>query len=94
MFPGTALTLFRVQQGSAVGKLRQGDCFGEMGYLSRIKRTATVTADGPVTLMKVNSTLIEQVTSDCQLHFYKVFLKTLIDRLSKTTEMMVRTNAQ
>ena len=41
--------------------------------------------------MKVNSTLIEQVTSDCQLRFYKVFLKVLIERLSKTTEMMVRT---
>lgn len=75
-----------------VGKLREGDCFGEMGYLNRIKRTATVRADGPVTLMKVNSTLIEQVTSDCQLRFYKVFLKTLIDRLSVTTEMLVRNN--
>jgi eukaryotic-like serine/threonine-protein kinase len=73
-----------------VGRLHEGDCFGEMGYLNRIKRTATVTADGPVSLMKVNSTLIEQVTADCQLRFYKVFLKILIDRLSKTTEMMVR----
>ncbi len=73
-----------------VGQLHEGDCFGEMGYLNRIKRTASVTADGPVSLMKVNSTLIEQVTSDCQLRFYRVFLKVLIDRLSKTTEMMVR----
>ncbi len=81
------------KQGRPVGHLREGDCFGEMGYLNRIKRTATVTADGPVTLMKVNSTLIEQVTTDCQLRFFKVFLKTLIDRLSKTTEMMVRGSA-
>ena len=76
--------------GHFVGQLHEGDCFGEMGYLNRIKRTATVTADGLVSLMKVNSTLIEQVTSDCQLRFYRVFLKILIDRLSKTTEMMVR----
>lgn len=79
-----------MKQDQPVGKLGEGDCFGEMGYLNRIKRTATVTADGPVSLMKVNSTLIEQVTSECQLRFYKVFLKILIDRLSKTTEMMVR----
>ncbi|MGR8918868.1 MAG: protein kinase domain-containing protein [Gammaproteobacteria bacterium] len=78
------------KQDVFIGKLGEGDCFGEMGYLNRIKRTATVTADGPVSLMKVNSTLIEQVTSDCQLRFYKVFLKTLINRLSKTTEVMVR----
>jgi hypothetical protein len=40
--------------------------------------------------MKVNSTLIEQVTTDCQLRFYKVFLRVLIDRLSATTSMMVK----
>ena len=81
------------KQGQAVGELRSGDCFGEMGYLSRIKRTATVKANSPLSLMKVNSTLIEQVTPDCQLRFYKVFLKVLIDRLSRTTEMMVRGTA-
>lgn len=79
------------KQGSYIGNLGEGDCFGEMGYLNRIKRTATVTANAPVSLMKVNSTLIEQVSSDCQLRFYRVFLKTLIDRLSRTTEMVART---
>ena len=82
------------KEGTTVGKLGEGNCFGEMGYLSRIKRTATVTADGPIALMKVNSTLIEQVTTECQLRFYKVFMKTLIERLSKTTEMMVRNPAK
>jgi len=78
------------KEGRLVGHLRAGDCFGEMGYLSRIRRTASVIADGPVALIKLNSTLIEQATHECQLRFYQVFLKTLIDRLSKTTEMMVR----
>ena len=78
------------KQRHFVGTLREGDCFGEMGYLNRIKRTATVKANGPVSLMKVNSTLIEQVTADCQLRFYKVFLRVLIERLSRTTEMMVK----
>jgi CRP-like cAMP-binding protein len=55
-----------------------------------MKRTATVTAKVPVSLMKVNATLIEQVTAECQLRFYKVFLRALIDRLSKTTAMMVK----
>ena len=73
-----------------MGDLNEGDCFGEMGYLNKIKRTATVTAKVPVSLMKVNSTLIEQVTAECQLRFYKVFLRVLIDRLSKTTEMVVK----
>ena len=39
--------------------------------------------------MKANSALLEQVSRDCQLRFCKVFLKTLIRRLSLTTEQMV-----
>ncbi len=79
-----------LKQGTHVGCLGKGDCFGEMGYLSRIKRTATVTAQGPVSLLRVNATLIEQVTSDCQLRFYKVFMKILIERFSITTNLMVQ----
>lgn len=78
------------KQGTLLHSLREGDCFGEMGYLTKIRRTASVTATGPLSLMKVNSTLIEQVTADCQLRFYKVFLRVLIDRLSRTTDMVVR----
>jgi len=33
--------------------------------------------------------LIEQVTADCQLRFYKVFVRVLIERLSRTTERVV-----
>jgi serine/threonine-protein kinase len=77
------------KQGAFVGALDAGACFGEMGHINKSRRTATVTADTPVSLMKANSTLIEQVTSDCQLRFYKVFLRVLIDRLARTTEMLV-----
>lgn len=78
------------KEGQVLRDLVEGDCFGEMGYLNKIKRTATVTATGPVSVMKFNSNLIEQVTADCQLRFYKVFLRVLIERLSSTTEMVVR----
>ena len=73
-----------------LSELEAGDCFGEMGYLNRIKRTATVTALTPVSLIKINSTLIEQVTEQCQLRFYRVFLRILIDRLSTTSERVVQ----
>jgi hypothetical protein len=42
-----------------------------------------------VSLLKVNSTLIEQVSRDCQLHFCRVFLKTVIQRLAATTQKLV-----
>ncbi len=69
-------------------KLAKGDCFGEMGYLARTKRTATIVASGHAEMLKVNSTVIGQVSLQCQVRFLKVFLRTLIHRLSATTEKM------
>lgn len=77
----------RVRKGTKELRcLTQGDCFGEMGYLARTKRTATIVADGPTRLMKLNSTVISQVSLQCQVRFLKVFLRTLIFRLSVTTQ--------
>jgi serine/threonine protein kinase len=75
--------------GQEIGTLKAGDCFGEMGYISKARRSASVTADDQVSLLKVNSTLIEQVSRDCQLHFCRVFLKTVIQRLAATTQKLV-----
>ncbi len=80
-----------VMKGSAVIRnLQQGDCFGEMGYLAKTKRTATIRAQGDVSLIKINSTVISQVSLNCQVRFLKVFLRTLIQRLSATTEQITQ----
>jgi len=68
--------------------LHLGDCFGEMGYLAKTKRTATIIAENSTALIKVNSTVISQVSLNCQVRFLKVFLRTLIHRLSATTEII------
>ncbi|MDX1518662.1 MAG: serine/threonine-protein kinase [Gammaproteobacteria bacterium] len=73
---------------NVVGSLHKGDCFGEMAYLSKSERTATIQARDYVSLMKINATLIDQVSVDCQLHFSKVFMRTLVKRLSMTTAML------
>ncbi|NLI29229.1 MAG: hypothetical protein GX423_04030, partial [Nitrospiraceae bacterium] len=38
-----------------------------------------------VMLLEINNSLIEQASPGCQLRFTKVFLNTLLERLSKTT---------
>ena len=58
-----------------------GDCFGEASYVQGAKRTATIRAANAVTVLKVSSTLLEQVSASCQLRFNRVFLRTLIGRL-------------
>jgi len=67
--------------GRTVGHLRTGDGFGETGYLEQARRSATILADGEVTVMRVRSTLLEQASAACQLQFNKVFLRSLIRRL-------------
>ncbi len=69
------------RHGRELGRLDAGECFGETSYVRGAKRTATIKADAPVTVMKVSSTLLEQVSASCQLRFNKVFLRSLISRL-------------
>jgi serine/threonine protein kinase len=71
-----------VQSGRRqIGVLSDGDCFGETGYVRGARRTATISAVGDATLVRVSSTLLEQASSACQLRFNKVFLRSLIERL-------------
>lgn len=79
------------KSNQVIGLLQKGDCFGEMGYLAKTKRSATIIAQNYVQLMKINSTLIDQLSVEAQLHFSRVFLKTLVKRLSETTAMYAST---
>ena len=67
--------------GHEIGALDTGECFGETSYVRGAKRLATIRAAGDVTVMKVSSTLLEQVSAACQLRFNKAFLRSLITRL-------------
>jgi len=67
--------------GNTLGILSDGDCFGETSYVRGAKRTASITAHGAIQILRVSSTLMEQVSQACQLRFNKVFLRSLITRL-------------
>jgi serine/threonine protein kinase len=68
-----------------IGRLTAGDCVGELGYLSRVKRTASVTATGNVSAMKIDSNVMEWASLSCQMRFSKSFQQILIERLSRTS---------
>jgi serine/threonine protein kinase len=69
------------RNSAAVGRLTTGECFGETSYVQGAKRNATIRANDAVTVIKVSSTLLEQVSASCQLRFNRVFLRSLIGRL-------------
>ena len=77
------------RHGKQLGAIDTGDCFGETSYVSGARRTATIRASGPVSVLKVSSTLLEQVSAACQLRFNRVFLRTLIGRLQGVEQQQV-----
>ena len=81
-------TVSVLKHDKEISMLTKGDCFGEMGYLSKIRRTATITAKDDLSLIKITAMLIEQASITCQLRFNKVFLETLIHRLARTSERL------
>jgi eukaryotic-like serine/threonine-protein kinase len=74
------------RSGVELDILESGDCFGEMGFISKQKRTATIVAKTDVSAMKVRASLIERTSLSCQLRFHKVFLNTLVERLSMANQ--------
>ena len=81
-----------VKEGHILGELKQGDCVGEMAYLTKAERTATIISKGNSQLMKINATLIEQISVECQLQFSRIFLKTLVKRLAETSSLVIASN--
>jgi eukaryotic-like serine/threonine-protein kinase len=69
------------RNGEVVGRVDTGGCFGEASYAEGSRRDTVIEADGPVTLLKVTATLLEQASVSCQLRFNKVFLRELVERL-------------
>jgi len=79
-----------LKQGKTLTLLDQGECFGEMAYLGKTRRTATIEALSDTILMKLNSSVIDQTSISTQHRFYRQFSKTLIDRLIRASEMLTR----
>jgi len=76
--------------GQQLHTLQEGDCFGEMGFLSNAKRTASVIAKTDVNLIRVNSSTLDRAEEGTQLRFLKVFVETVIERLKQTTSILTQ----
>ncbi|MGA1461697.1 MAG: serine/threonine-protein kinase [Steroidobacteraceae bacterium] len=67
--------------GELLARLVAGDCFGESGYVRGARRQASINAGACATVLRISSTLLEQVTQSCQLRFNQAFLRSMIVRL-------------
>ena len=81
-----------VRKDTVIGVMKQGDCFGEIAFITRRPRVATIMARTDVTLMSVSTSLMEQAPVETQLQYYRIFLENLISRLSQATDKLIDTD--
>jgi hypothetical protein len=79
-----------VKAAKQISTLTKGDCFGEMSYVLKAQRSASIIATGDVELLRVDAALMEQASTATQLRFNQIFLRTLIERLATTSEELAR----
>ena len=81
-----------VKDGKLLNVLKEGDCFGEMAYLSgdRARRSASIISVSEVQLLKIASSQLESLSEGCQLRFNREFLRTLIERLTWTSSVLAQ----
>lgn len=68
-----------------VGTLAEGDCVGELSFLSNSKRSASIVATDDITALKIDAALLDWASIPVQMRFNKVFQQVLIERLARTT---------
>ena len=82
---------FRVTLADGGAVLGPGECFGEIGYLSEHRRTASVVARGGASVLRINARALDRASASCRLQFQQVFIRTLIQRLVQTTQVLAET---
>ena len=81
-----------VKDAKLLNVLKEGDCFGEMAYLSgdRARRSASIISVSEVQLLKIQATQLDALSEGCQLRFNREFLRTLIERLTWTSSVLAQ----
>lgn len=73
-----------------IATVSEGECLGEMGYLSEGKRTASIVTTDEVTVMKIASSLREWASLPVQIRINKAFQQTLIERLTESNRRLAK----
>lgn len=80
------------KQRKEVGRIETGACFGEMGFLLKQARTASVLAGEECFIFKLRADEIESMPATTEAKLYKKFAEDLAIKLEHTTKEMVDLN--
>jgi hypothetical protein len=78
--------------GKPLASIKAGRCFGELVFFAdkAQRRTTTVTARGPITVMEVRAEAMRAATDSLQSAFTKACMRILIERLVYSNERLAR----
>ena len=76
------------RKGEVIALIDRGNCFGEMAALTSQKRTASIVATEDSVVIRIDAGIIDNLSKDLQIRFYKQFINTLISRLESTSERL------
>jgi len=78
--------------GKPLATVKAGRCFGEMLYFAdqSQRRTTTVAARGPITVMEVKAAAMRAATDACQSAFNKACMRVLIERLVYSNQRLAQ----
>jgi eukaryotic-like serine/threonine-protein kinase len=78
--------------GKPLATVKAGRCFGELLYFAdrAQRRTTTVTARGPITVMEVKADAMRAASDACQSAFNKACMRVLIERLVYSNERLAQ----
>ena len=76
------------RKGEVIALIDRGNCFGEMAALTSQKRTASIVANEDSVVIRIDAGIIDNLSKDLQIRFYKQFINTLISRLESTSERL------
>lgn len=68
-------------QGKTLAQLQRGDCFGELAFLLRGRRVASVIAQQDCQLLKLSEVMIPLLPAEVQLRVYQSFARVLAEKL-------------
>jgi serine/threonine protein kinase len=78
-----------VKKGTRIlSSLGPGDCFGEVGSLGKAPRSASIIAINAVTVLGVNTAVIDNAACPLQARFLRAFVRALIARLTRTSSAL------
>lgn len=81
-----------LKQRKEVGRIATGACFGEMGFLLKQARTASVLAGEECFIFKLRADEIESMPATIEAQLYRKFAEDLAIKLENTTKEMLDLN--